>query len=210
MYSIALPTVWIFSASSSGIEISNSSSNSITSSTVSSESAPRSLMKEVSFVILSGVVPIWSQTILVTRSSIEGLLTVGSPWNRSGWDRIASSHRGRPRRAPPGCRSVPRGGWLCGRSEGQPPVDDQGLARDVGAAGARQELDQARHVVGRADAAQRDRAGHRLGGLAVHGGGHVGRDEARQHRVDAHAARGELLGHRARQPEDAGLAGGVV
>ena len=47
-YSIASPTVRIFSASSSGISISNFSSNAMTSSTVSSESAPRSSMNEAS------------------------------------------------------------------------------------------------------------------------------------------------------------------
>ena len=42
---MASPTVVIFSASSSGMEIPNSFSNSMISSTVSRESAPRSLAK---------------------------------------------------------------------------------------------------------------------------------------------------------------------
>jgi len=51
MYSMACWTVVIFSASSSGISISNSSSRAMTSSTVwSSESAPRSSTNEASFV----------------------------------------------------------------------------------------------------------------------------------------------------------------
>src|SRR4029079_18442441 len=41
---MASPTVWIFSAASSGISMLNSSSKAITSSTVSRESAPRSSM----------------------------------------------------------------------------------------------------------------------------------------------------------------------
>jgi len=45
MYWIRIPTVVIFSASSSGISMSNSSSKAMTSSTVSKESAPRSSMK---------------------------------------------------------------------------------------------------------------------------------------------------------------------
>src|SRR4051794_37812202 len=45
MYSIASLTVLIFSASSSGISRSNASSNCITNSTTSSESAPRSSWK---------------------------------------------------------------------------------------------------------------------------------------------------------------------
>lgn len=45
MYEIASPTVVIFSAASSEIEIPNTFSNSIINSTVSRESAPRSLVK---------------------------------------------------------------------------------------------------------------------------------------------------------------------
>ena len=53
MWSTACPTVWIFSAASSGMLMSNSSSSSITSSTVSRLSAPRSLTNDVSRVIWS-------------------------------------------------------------------------------------------------------------------------------------------------------------
>src|ERR1035441_2476774 len=51
--------------------MSNSSSNSITNSTVSSESAPRSLTKEVSLVTWSLETPICSLTISITRSSTD-------------------------------------------------------------------------------------------------------------------------------------------
>src|SRR5262245_39353590 len=126
MYSMAAPTVWIFSASSSGIEISNSSSNSITSSTVSRESAPRSFTNEVSFVILSGDVPIWLQTMRLTRSSIEGFVIVLGFWSMEVLARMA---------------------WR-DPSEAQPAVDDQGLPGDVRAAGPYQVIDRESDLLG--------------------------------------------------------------
>src|SRR5262245_59704728 len=134
MYSIAAPTVWIFSASSSGMEISNSSSNSITSSTVSRESAPRSFTNEVSLVILSGDVPIWLQTMRLTRSSIEGFVIV----------LVFGSIR----------RGV--GGACPTPSEAQPAVDDQGLTGDVGATGAHQVVDCECDLFGGSDSLQRN------------------------------------------------------
>src|SRR5262249_40754812 len=62
-------TVVIFSASSSGISVSNSSSRAITSSTVSRESAPRSSTKEDSFLISASLTPSCSATIFLTRCS---------------------------------------------------------------------------------------------------------------------------------------------
>src|SRR2546422_999921 len=52
--------------------ISNSSSNSMTSSTISRESAPISSVKEVERVTCSLFTPRFSQTISITRSSTEG------------------------------------------------------------------------------------------------------------------------------------------
>src|SRR5580765_2611199 len=69
MYSIACWTVVIFSASSSGISVSNSSSSAITSSTVSSESAPRSSTNDDSFLISASLTPSCSATIFLTRCS---------------------------------------------------------------------------------------------------------------------------------------------
>src|SRR5262245_39701166 len=188
MYSIAAPTVWIFSASSSGMEISNSSSNSITSSTVSRESAPRSFTNDVSLVILSGDVPIWLQTMRLTRSSIEGFVIV----------LVFGSIRGEVGLACPA------------PSEAEPAVDDQDLSRDVGATGTHQVIDRERDLFRGSDSLQRDGRSQFPGGGLSHLGGHVGLDEARGDGVHAHAARGELLGRRARQAQQAGLAGGVV
>src|SRR5215471_18320958 len=62
-------TVRIFSASSSGISRSNASSNAMTSSTVSSESAPRSSTKEAFGVTSPSSTPSCSTMICFTFSS---------------------------------------------------------------------------------------------------------------------------------------------
>src|SRR6185369_3441503 len=66
---MACCTVVIFSASSSGISVSNSSSSAITSSTVSSESAPRSSTNDDSVLISASLTPSCSATIFLTRCS---------------------------------------------------------------------------------------------------------------------------------------------
>src|SRR5258705_7826557 len=63
-------TLVIFSASSSGISHSNSSSRAITSSTLSSESAPRSSTKDDSFLMSASATPSCSATIFFTRASM--------------------------------------------------------------------------------------------------------------------------------------------
>src|SRR6201998_3405446 len=59
------------SAASAGISQPNPSSKAITSSTVSSESAPRSSMKLACSVTLSGSTPRCSTTIFFTRSAMS-------------------------------------------------------------------------------------------------------------------------------------------
>src|SRR5689334_8339861 len=68
---VASPTVKMVSAASSGISQPNSSSNAITSSTVSRLSAPRSSMKLALSTTLSGSTPRCSTTIFLTRSPIS-------------------------------------------------------------------------------------------------------------------------------------------
>src|SRR5262249_28651256 len=75
MYSMASPTVLIFSACSSGMVISNSSSSSMTSSTMSRESAPMSSMNEVERVTCSLLTPRFSQTMSITRSSTDATVS---------------------------------------------------------------------------------------------------------------------------------------
>src|SRR5687768_3901669 len=69
MYSTASFTRVIFSASSSGISRPNSSSNAMTSSTVSSESAPRSSTNDASGVTSSSSTPSCSTMMLFTLSA---------------------------------------------------------------------------------------------------------------------------------------------
>src|SRR5919107_5156885 len=66
---MASPTVRSFSASSSGMSMSNSFSNAITSSTVSRLSAPRSSMKLASLVSFSRSTPSSSTMMSLTFSS---------------------------------------------------------------------------------------------------------------------------------------------
>src|ERR1700730_15006271 len=58
--------------------ISNSSSSSMTSSTISRESAPTSSIKDVERVTCSLLTPRFSQTISITRSSIFSEATMNS------------------------------------------------------------------------------------------------------------------------------------
>src|SRR6266403_5986726 len=69
MYSTASLTVVIFSASSSGTSLPNASSNAITNSTWSSESAPRSSTNDAVGVTSASSTPSCSTIICFTRSS---------------------------------------------------------------------------------------------------------------------------------------------
>src|SRR5471032_3377527 len=71
IYLTASPTVTMDSAASSGISMPNSSSNAITSSTVSRLSAPRSSMKDAVSVTLSASTLRCSTTIFFTRSAVS-------------------------------------------------------------------------------------------------------------------------------------------
>ena len=68
----------------------------------------------------------------------------------------------------------------------KPPSTGQRLARDVARRRAGQEQDDRRHVVGRAEPAHRGAVEQGRGELVEgeHGGGHVGLDDPRRHRVD--------------------------
>src|SRR5947209_16615146 len=76
---MASPTVWIFSAASSGMERSKASSISMTSSTVSSESAPRSFTKEDVLEIFSLATPSCLETISTTLVSISAVDAIAPP-----------------------------------------------------------------------------------------------------------------------------------
>ena len=71
---MASPTVAMFSAWSSGIEMLNSFSNSMINSTVSRESAPRSFVKLASGVTSESSTPNLSMMILLTFDAISVFL----------------------------------------------------------------------------------------------------------------------------------------
>src|SRR5579871_2685021 len=80
-------TVRIFSASSSGISISKPSSNAMTSSTVSRESAPRSSTNEALGVTSPSSTPSCSTMICFTFSSTAAILRLSS--QRRCWRLLA-------------------------------------------------------------------------------------------------------------------------
>src|SRR5262249_22594821 len=82
------PTVRMVSAASSGISQPNSSSNAMTSSTVSRLSAPRSSMKLAFSVTFSASTPKCSTTIFFTRSPISLIAATSCPLN---WARSVSA-----------------------------------------------------------------------------------------------------------------------
>src|SRR5262249_55809133 len=85
---MASPTVKMVSAASSGISQPNSSSNAMTSSTVSRLSAPRSSMKLAFSVTLSASTPRCSTTIFFTRSPMSLIAATSCPLN---WARSVSA-----------------------------------------------------------------------------------------------------------------------
>src|SRR5437762_10432586 len=183
-YFMASPTVRSFSASSSGMSMSNSFSNAITSSTVSRLSAPRSSMKLASEVSLSRSTPSSSTMMSLTFSSSCFMsMAMINPQGGKGSDSGLHHH---------------------------PAVDDQHLTRNV----ARQVGGEKEHrggdVRALAESAQRNRSLKRLLDVLGQVLGQLGGDVARRHGVDQHVARGQLLRHRLRKAEQAGLGGRVV
>ena len=78
MCSIASPTVAIFSASSSGIEMPNSFSNSMINSTVSRESAHKSFVKLAVGVTSDSSTPSLSTIIAFTLSATSDIILLFS------------------------------------------------------------------------------------------------------------------------------------
>src|SRR2546427_3991762 len=188
---MASPTVVIFSASSSGISRSNSSSKAITSSTVSSESAPRSSMNFALGLTSSSSTPSCSTMISLTRSS------TGFAMYTSRLPECIELTRPIP---------CPRGAPL----HVQAPVDVDDLARDVRGPVAGQESYHLRHLAHPAHPLERDLPEQALAGLFGYPRRHVGLDEARGHRIDLDIPVRELACRRLRETDDARLGRGVV
>src|SRR4051812_47245183 len=119
-------TLVIFSASSSGISHSNSSSSAMTSSTLSSESAPRSSTKEDSFLMSASATPSCSATIFRTRAS---MFSIGSFLQCFQW---SGSRVQEPRGAPKKREIIPS-------IHVHPAVHVECRSRDVAGVGTAQE-----------------------------------------------------------------------
>src|SRR5918993_4029638 len=194
---MACCTEVIFSASSSGISIPNSSSNAITSSTVSSESAPRSSTNEASLVTSSSLTPSCSATIFLTRSStvLIGLMSL-----------TLCAHDRACRPGPPfyatdpplatrtlSCRLFLKAfsakkAFLCS-CHVHPAIDVQGLAGDPGRVRPCQETDSCGDILWPTEPTERNL---RREPLALRGRqrfGHVGVDETRRHDIHGDPAR---------------------
>src|SRR5882762_4893995 len=181
-------TVVIFSASSSGISVSNSSSSAITSSTVSSESAPKSSTNEDWFLISASLTPSCSAMIFLTRCStfsIRGSFLWGAMPVRGS-----------------------RGGRILRHNHAA--VDVQHCSRDVAAAGRNEIGDGGSDVLRRAEPPERNVLEQRLSLRLGKRARHIGVDEARRNAVHRDVAAAELAGERLRHAGNARLGGGVV
>src|SRR6059036_4084166 len=178
---MASPTVRSFSASSSGMSMSNSFSNAMTSSTVSRLSAPRSSMKLASEVSLSRSTPSSSTMMSLTFSS-------------SCFMSIAMGNLN---------------GGVGKRSQHHPAVDDQHLTRNVAREVGREKEHRRGDIRTLPQPAQRDCRQQGRPRVAVDGTGELRIDEPRGHRVHQDVAGGQLLGNGLGETDEAGLGRGV-
>src|SRR5262245_34250129 len=203
MYLMASPTVWIFSASSSLISILNDSSSAMTSSTVSSESAPRSFTKEASIVTSSGSTPSCSTMMPLTFSSMLCAICFPPCGTRSAAGALS---------LPPAALR----GRTAGRVLFRPTLhvktaaDVQDFAGDMRGARAQEERDPRRHVLGRSQATQGNEVRHSVARLRRQRLGHFGVDETRGHGVHGDRARRHLPRQRLGEAHESGLGGAVV
>src|SRR5213078_1443659 len=171
-----------FSASSSGMSMSNSFSKAMTSSTVSRLSAPRSSMKLASDVSLSRSTPNSSTMMSLTFSS-SCFISIAMGILNAGMGNGSQHH---------------------------PAVDDQQLPRNVAGEVGGEKEHGGGDVLSLPQPAQWDGFDQGLPRLRGDPAGQLGVDEARRHGVHQHVARGELLGDRLGEPDQARLGRRVV
>src|SRR5512132_2459639 len=166
-------TVVIFSASSSGLSHSNSSSSAITSSTLSSESAPRSSTNEDSFLMSASATPSCSATIFLTRASMLSIDFLQACFYVVGCCKkrviLTSIHV-------------------------HPAVHMEGRAGDVARGGRAKEEHRLGHVLDPSEAPQGHVFDKSLDLLLRQRPGHVRLDEAGGHAVHGDAAAADLAG----------------
>src|SRR6266566_7346963 len=181
-YFMASPTVRSFSASSSGMSMSNSFSNAITSSTVSRLSAPRSSMKLASEVSLSRSTPSSSTMMSFTFSS-SCFMSIA----------MGSLNRG-----------------VGKRSQHHPAVDDQHLTRNVAREVGHEKEHRRGDIRPLPQPAQWNRPDQGFPRVAGDGAGELRIDEPRGHRVHQHVPGGQFLGDGFGETDQTGLGRGVV
>src|SRR5690348_3246414 len=183
-YCMAAPTVFSFSASSSGMSMSNSFSKAITSSTVSKLSAPRSSMKLALLVSLSRSTPSSSTMMSLTFSSSCFMSMAMVDPSAEGWT-LAGSHY-------------------------HPAVDDQHLSCNV----ARQIGSEKEHgvcdIFALPQPSQRNGRLEGLLHLVRDGFRHLGRDVSRSDGIHENVTRCQLLRHALGEADQSGLRGRVV
>src|SRR6185437_10622945 len=184
---MAWPTVVIFSASSSGISVSNSSSSAMTSSTVSSESAPRSSTNDDSFLISASFTPSCSATIFLTRCSTFSMHLLPVRGVKKG---LQATKPADFTRAPVALRHQ------------HPAIDVQRRAGDVTRSRGREEHDGGGDVVRLTEAAKRDAREQRFALRAGHRARHVGVDEAGCDAVDGDVATAHFERERLREADE--------
>src|SRR6201991_1867173 len=179
----------------------NSSSRAITSSTVSSESAPRSATKALSLATSASGTPSCSAMIFLTRASISLMTLLREVCVKTGGFYLPRTPDGRTGlAADTAIRSI----------HVHAAVDVQLGPGDVAGLARGQERHRLRDLLGPAEAIQRDLLQQRgLLRLGQHVG-HVGLDETRRDAVDRDVAAAQLARQRARHARDAGLGRGVV
>src|SRR3954467_2701953 len=152
----------------------NSFSNSITSSTMSRLSAPRSSMKLASAVSFSRSTPSSFSMMSLTFSELSAMR---SSVRSLGWcgnvtTRAAQRYgQGEPWE-PGGAQGSGRCGYMTLHDHAA--VHDEDLPGDVAGLVRSEEGDDAGDVGGAAHPAERDRGAHRAARFLGHGGGHVG------------------------------------
>src|SRR5262245_53788612 len=183
MYAMASRTLCIFSASSSGISMLNSSSYRITNSTVSSESAPRSSMNLAFGVTSDSSTPSSSTMICLTLSSIDSAIEFLQ--ENVGIGATVKSHI-------------------------HSAINIDHLPSDIACLIRGQKCNRVGHFEIGSGAFQRNLFQHRAASRFVERGGHRRLDEPRRHGVDCNVARRVFARHGFGEADDPGFRRNVV
>src|SRR5687767_10772883 len=166
----------------------NSFSNSITNSTMSRLSAPRSSIKLASLVNLSRSTPSSFSMMSLTLSVLSDIPCL---W---GWVREPEQSKRKRLQS----------------LHDQPAIDHQNLTGDVGCLLRSQKCHGVCDILRGAEALEGDLSGHRLLRLGCHRPRHIRFDETRRDHVGEDVSRSELFRDRLGKPDQTGLARRIV